>query len=295
MTPASGGPRVPAPLLVLGGIVSVQLGATLAVLLIPLIGAGGSVLLRLGIAALLMLPFVRPSLRGHSRAALRTVLTFGVILGAMNFLFYSTLAHLPIGVAVTIEFLGPLALAAALSRRIVDAVSVGCAALGVVLISRAFEVPLGELNWPGLLLGLATAGLWAGYIIFSRRTGAQFPSLQGLAIAMCVGALVVVPVGVGSMPSWTGVILLQGLGIAVLSSILPYSFELVALRHLSAKAFGVLLSVEPAVAALAGYVVLGQRLTGQQVVGMVLVVLASVLVLGLGSRTPSDPATATGP
>lgn len=285
---------MPAPVLVLGGIVSVQFGATLAVLLIPLVGAGGSVLLRLAIAALLMLPFVRPRLRGHSPAALRTVVTFGVILGTMNFLFYSTLAHLPIGVAVTIEFLGPLALAAALSRRLVDVLAVASAALGVVLISRAFEVPLASLEWRGLLLGLATATMWAAYIVYSRRTGAQFPSLEGLAIAMGVGSLVVLPVGVASIPSWTGLIVLQGLGIAVLSSILPYSLELVALRRLSPRVFGVLLSVEPAVAALAGYLVLRQQLTGHQIVGTALVMLASVLVLGLGNRAPADPAAAAG-
>jgi inner membrane transporter RhtA len=283
---------VPAPLLVVGGIVSVQFGATLAALLVPRIGAAGSVLLRLVFAAAIMLVVARPSLRRHSAAAVRTVLTFGLVLGAMNFFFYSSLAHLPIGVAVTVEFIGPLALAAVLSRKARDAAAVLCAAAGVVLVSRAFEVPLAELEWRGLGLGLLTGACWAAYIVFSRRTGAAFPQLQGLAIALCVASVVVLPLGVGSVPQWDRTVLLQGLGIAVLSSVLPYSLELIALRTLAAKVFGILLSLEPAVAALAGFLVLRQSLSTLQLVGMALVVLASALVLGVSAR--QDPAEATG-
>jgi len=283
--------RVPAPLLVLGGIVSVQFGGALAQTLVPVIGAGGAVTLRLSFATALLLAVARPRWRGHSRQAWLTVGAFGVALGLMNFAFYGSLAHLPIGVAVTIEFIGPLSLAAVLSRRLLDGVAVLAAALGVVLISEALDTPLAELEWTGILLALAAGGFWAAYIMLSGRTGAMFPRLEGLALAMVVATVVTLPFGLGSVPDWTAPVLAKGLGIAVLSSVLPYSLELLALRRLSAKVFGILLSLEPAAAALAGLLVLGQRLSWVQLAGMGLVVAASALVLGLGAR--KDPAQST--
>lgn len=284
--------RVPAPLLVMAGVVSVQFGGALAQTLVPVIGAGGSVVMRLLFATGLLLAFVRPRWRGHSRRAWLTVGAFGVALGLMNFTFYGSLAHLPIGVAVTIEFIGPLALAAALSRRVLDGVAVLAAAGGVLLISEALTVPFAELPWTGILLALAAGGFWAAYIVLSGRTGAEFPQLEGLALAMVIATVVTLPLGIGSVPQWTGETLLKGLGIAVLSSVLPYSLELLALRRLTAKVFGILLSLEPACAALAGLVVLGQVLHPTQLAGMALVVAASALVLGLGAR--KDPAEAAG-
>lgn len=280
--------RVPAPLLVLAGIVSVQFGGALAQTLVPVIGAGGSVVMRLAFATVLLLAVVRPRWRGHSRRAWATVAAFGVALGLMNFTFYGSLAHLPIGVAVTIEFIGPLALAASLSRRLVDGLAVLAAGGGVVLISEALTVPFAELEWAGIGLALAAGGFWAAYIVLSGRTGAAFPRLEGLALAMVVASVVTLPLGVASIPQWTGESLLKGFGIAVLSSVLPYSLELLALRRLSAQVFGILLSLEPAAAALAGLLVLGQRLHPTQLLGMALVVAASALVLGLGAR--KDPA-----
>ena len=284
--------RVPAPVLVLAGIVSVQFGGALAATLVPVIGAGGSVVMRLLFATAILLVVIRPRWRGHSRQAWRTVIAFGVALGAMNFTFYSSLAHLPIGVAVTIEFIGPLTLAAVLSRRLVDAVAVVAAGLGVVLISEALSTPLDELEWVGIALALAAGAFWAAYIVLSGRTGAAFPRLEGRALAMVVATAGTLPLGLGSVPQWTTETLLKGLGIAVLSSVLPYSLELLALRRLSAKVFGILLSLEPAAAALAGLIVLGQVLTPTQLLGMGLVVAASALVLGLGAR--KDPAESTG-
>ena len=282
--------RVPAPLLVLGGIVSVQFGGALAATLVPAIGAGGSVVMRLLFATVLLLVLVRPRWRGHSRRAWLTVIAFGVALGLMNYTFYGSLAHLPIGVAVTIEFIGPLTLAAALSRRWVDAVAVAAAAVGVVLISEALQTPWDELEKTGIVLALLAGGFWAAYIVLSGRTGAEFPKLEGLALAMVVATLVTLPFGVASVPSWTGETLVKGLGIAVLSSVLPYSLELLALRRMSARVFGILLSLEPAFAALAGLIVLGQVLSATQLLGMGLVVTASALVLGLGARREPDPA-----
>ncbi|HQZ10585.1 EamA family transporter [Ornithinibacter sp.] len=284
--------RVPAPLLVLAGIVSVQFGGALAATLVPLIGAGGSVVLRLLFASALLLVFVRPRWRGHSRRAWLTVIAFGVALGLMNFTFYSSLAHLPIGVAVTIEFIGPLSLAAALSRRWLDAVAVAAAAAGVVLISEALSTPFADLEKTGIALALLAGAFWAAYIVLAGRTGGEFPKLEGLALAMVVATVVTLPLGITSAPTWSPDILLKAFGIAVLSSVLPYSLELLALRRLSAKVFGILLSLEPAFAALAGLLVLGQVLSPTQLVGMALVVAASALVLGLGARQRPDPAEA---
>jgi inner membrane transporter RhtA len=278
---------VPAPLLVLGGVLSVQFGGALAATLVPQVGAGGSVLLRLGISAALLLLLVRPRLRGHSRRAWLTVLSFGVALGLMNWSFYGALAHLPLGVAVTVEFLGPLVLTTVLSRRLLDYVAVLAAAGGVLLISEVLTEPLADLSVLGLLLALTAGVFWAAYILLSGRTGAEFPQLDGLAIALGVATLVVLPAGLASTDLWTGEHLLKGLGLAVLSSLLPYSLELLALRRLAASVFGILLSLEPAVAALAGLLVLGQRLDPLQVLGLVLVVLASAIVMGL--RRPEEP------
>src|SRR6478609_1863153 len=265
--PAMPGPgllgRVPAPVLVLMGIVSVQFGGALAATLVPAIGAAGSVTLRLLIGTLILLAVARPRLSGHSRRAWGTVVLFGLALGAMNWSFYASLGRLPIGVAVTIEFLGPLVLTVALSRRGLDFLAVVAAAAGVVLISEALTVPFAELD----LIGLG---------------------LDGLAIAMVVACLAVAPFGLGSAPLWTPEILLKGLGIAVLSSVLPYSFELFALRRMSSRVFGILLSLEPALAALAGFLVLHQRLTGLQLLGITLVVGASALVMGTTRRGPDQ-------
>ena len=290
MGPVTRASSVPAPVLVLLAVVSVQFGGALAATLVPKIGAPGSVTLRLLFATLVLGAVARPRLRGHSPRAWRTVVAFGLALGLMNLAFYASLERLPIGVAVTIEFLGPLTLATVLSRRARDLVAVAAAGLGVVLISEALTVPLEELNWTGLALAAAAGACWAAYIILSGRTGAEFDQLDGLAIAMAVALVVVLPFGLPTLPLWTAGIVVTGFGIAMLSSVVPYSLELVALRRLSARVFGILLSLEPAAAALAGFLVLDQRLTSQQLTGMVLVVLASALVMGAGQR--KDPARA---
>jgi len=283
--------RAPAPplLLVLTAVVSVQFGGALAATLVPQIGAAGSVTLRLLFATLILLAIARPSLRGHRAAAWRTVVAFGLALGLMNLAFYASLAHLPIGVAVTVEFLGPLTLATVLARRARDLLAVAAAAAGVILISRALQVPLAQIEWTGLGLAALAGACWAGYILASGRAGTEFAQLDGLALAMTVAFVVTLPLGLPTVPTWTGESVAKGLGIAVLSSVLPYSLELAALRHLTARAFGVLLSLEPAAAAVAGFLVLHQRLTPMQLTGMALVVLASVLVMG-GAGQRRDPA-----
>jgi inner membrane transporter RhtA len=280
--------------LVLAAVVSVQFGGALAATLVPEIGAAGSVTLRLLFAALVLGAVARPRLRGHNRSAWLTVVLFGLALGLMNLAFYASLARLPIGVAVTIEFLGPLTLATVLSRRLVDVLAVVAAGAGVVLISQALSVPLADLDWLGLGLAATAGACWAAYIILSRRTGAAFASLDGLALAMAVALVAVAPFGLGTVPLWSGEVVAKGLGIALLSSVLPYSLELLALRRLDPRVFGILLSLEPAAAALAGWLVLGQSLTGHQLTGMALVVVASAVVMGAGRRRqPADPAAVT--
>lgn len=279
----------PAPLLVIAAVVSVQFGGALAATLVPEIGAAGSVTLRLLFAAVILGAIARPSVHGHSRRAWATVVAFGLALALMNLAFYASLSRLPIGVAVTIEFLGPLTLATALSRRVRDLASVGAAAVGVVLISQVLQVPFDQLSWSGLGLAAAAGACWAAYIIASGRTGREFAKLDGLALAMVVALVVVLPLGLRTASSWSGQAVAKGLGIAVLSSVLPYSLELLALRRMKPGVFGILLSLEPAVAALAGLLVLGQHLLAWQLLGMALVVGASALVMG-GGGARDDPA-----
>lgn len=274
--------RTPAPLLVLAAIVSVQFGGALAATLIPVVGAAGSVTLRLLAGTIVMVAVARPRLADIGRAMCVDVLLYGLVLGVMNFCFYAALARLPIGVAVTIEFIGPLALATALSRRRADLLAVLAAALGVLLISGALTTPWADLDVAGLVLALTAGGCWAAYILLAGRVGAALPGLDGLALAMVVALVVVAPFGVvsGGSALWQVQPLWRGAVIGLLSSVLPYSLELLALRRMRPATFGVLLSLEPAVAAMAGLVVLGQHLHLVELVGMTLVVAASSVVLG---------------
>jgi len=286
--------RVPAPLLVLAAVVSVQFGGALAATLIPVVGVVGSVTLRLSIAAIVMMVILRPRLRGRTARDWLVVGAFGATLAMMNLFFYGALALIPLGVTVTIEFIGPLVLATVLSHRRKDLLAVAGAGVGVILISGVTSTPWAELDLAGLGLALGAGAAWAGYIVLSSRTGARFAQLDGLAIAMTIAAVLVAPVGAMTAGSalWTPEALWRGAGIAVLSSVLPYSLELIALRRLAAHVFGILLSLEPAVAALAGLLVLGQRLSMPQLLGMACVIAASGLVMGRRS-VPSPRAALT--
>ncbi|MGI8946515.1 MAG: EamA family transporter [Ornithinimicrobium sp.] len=282
--------RVHPVVLVLAAVLSVQFGGALAATLLPLIGVVGSVTVRLVLAALVLGVLVRPRLRGRARGDWLLVGSFAVTLTAMNLAFYASLVRLPIGVAVTIEFLGPLTLAAVTSRRGRDLAAVGAALCGVVLISEVATTPWGQVDLLGLVLAATAGACWAGYILLSRGTGSRFEGLDGIAICMAIGALLLLPWGIWSAGSalLDPEVLARGLGIALLSSAIPYSLELLALRHLAAGVFGVLLSLEPAAAALAGLLVLGQTLGVVQLSGMALVVMASILVLGRPAPGPAN-------
>jgi inner membrane transporter RhtA len=278
----------PAPLLAIGGIVSVQFGAALASTLIGRIGAPGTVTLRLGLGVLVLLAVARPRVRGRSGRDWAAVAAFGVTLGLMNLSFYEALDRLPLGVAVTIEFVGPLGLAAVMSRRRIDLLAVTAAAIGVLLLVNGDE--LGAVDWVGVAFGLGAGAGWAAYILLSAETGRRFAQLDGLALAMVVSTLLVGPYGLATAGSELvgGAVLLAGATVALLSSVLPYSLELLALRRMSPAVFGVLMSLEPVVGALAGLLLLGQHLGVVQVIGMACVVAASITISRTRDTEPID-------
>jgi inner membrane transporter RhtA len=271
---------VPAPVLVLGAITSVQSGAAIATKLFPLIGAGGAVFLRLALSAVIVGLFVRPGL-AQVRGDILLMLSFGVVLGAMNAAFYLALARIPLGVAVTIEFLGPLAVAVGGSRRRLDLLWVALAAVGVVLLAGDGG---GHLKATGVAFAAIAAACWAGYILLAQRVGRAVPGMTGLAVALLAGTALTAPYGiaVGGAALIRPAALTKGLAIAVLSSAVPYSLELAALRRLRAATFGVLMSLEPAVAALSGLLFLGQHLRAFEWAAV-----ASVMVASLGTTATS--------
>jgi inner membrane transporter RhtA len=260
--------------MVLAAVASLQVGAAFAVTLFDDLGAGGAAFLRLFLAAAVLLAVWRPRLRGHAPADLRVAAAFGATLGLMNWSIYESIDRIPLGVAVTIEFAGPLAVAVIGSRRPLDGLWIVLAAAGILLLA---DPGGGSVDGLGVLFALTAAVCWAAYIHLSQRTGRAFPGGSGLALAMVVGALVVAPAGFiqggGALaePDLLG----SALVVALASSVLPYSLELEALRRLPAAVFGVLMSLEPAVAALAGLVVLGQDLGARELLAIAMVVVAS--------------------
>ncbi|MFC9278210.1 DMT family transporter [Streptomyces collinus] len=261
--------------LVLAGGISVQFGGALAVTLMPRAGALGVVTLRLLAAAVVLLLVCRPRLRGHSRADWGTVVVFGIAMGAMNGLFYEAVARIPLGPAVTLEVLGPLALSVLASRRLINALWAGLALGGVFLLGGG---GFGDLDPVGVAFALGAGAMWAAYIVFSARTGRRFPQADGLALAMAVAALLFLPLGIAEAGSRlldpTTVAL--GSAVALLSSVLPYTLELLALRRLPASTFAILMSLEPAIAATAGFLILGQTLSAMQAAAIALVIAASI-------------------
>ncbi|HEX2128644.1 MAG TPA: EamA family transporter [Solirubrobacterales bacterium] len=278
------GQRTTSISLVLGGIVSVQVGAAVATELFDEIGPVGTVFLRLAFAAIVLVAIWRPPLARLAGGATRDVLAFGFALAAMNTSFYLALDRIPLGIAVTLEFVGPLGVAFALSRRRLDLVWAGLAAGGILLLSPA---PGGDLDTLGVVLALVAGAFWAAYIVLSARIGRLAPGGGGLALAMVVGAVLVIPPGLadGGGELLDPGLLVAGFAVAMLSSAIPYSLELEALRRLPQGVFGVLMSLEPAVAAAVGFLILEQDLIAREIVAIALVVLASA-----GALRASPPA-----
>ena len=271
---AAGERRLSAVGLVLGAACSVQGGAAVAKTLFPALGPPGVVFLRLLFGSLALWAIARPKIRGRSRSDLQLVAVLGVVLVCMNLTFYESIARVPLGIAVTVEFLGPLSVAVFLSRRPVDLVWVVLAGSGVALLAEGGNR---GVHLSGLVLA-ATAGVfWALYILLSVRVGKRWPGPTGLAPAMVVGGVLALPWGIISAGHHLGDAQLVGaaVGVGLLSSALPWSLELEALRRLPPAVFSVVLSLEPAVAALAGFVFLHEHLRARAWGAIGMVVLAS--------------------
>jgi inner membrane transporter RhtA len=270
---------------VLGAIASVQFGSALATTVFDQVGPAGAVTLRLVSASIVLMAIWRPRVRGHAGHELWLAAIFGVVLAGMNLSFYEALHRIPLGIAVTLEFVGPLAVAVVGSRRPVDLVWAGLAAVGIVALTRGGS---GHLSALGIGFALLAGAFWGAYILVNARIGRTFPGGAGLALAMCVASVLALPFGVaqaGSQLLAPGPLAI-GCAVGMLSSAIPYSLELEALRRIATSAFGVLMSLEPAVAALAGLIVLGQGLAGRELAGMVLVVAASIGASRTSHETP---------
>jgi inner membrane transporter RhtA len=277
--------RAPSPALVLGAAASVQFGSAIAATLFAQVGSSGAVLLRLGSATVVLLLLWRPRLRGRTTREFGLAVLFGLVLAGMNLSFYAALDRIPLGIAVTFEFIGPLTVAVLGSRRPVDLVWVALAAGGIVALTRGATEGLSGL---GIALAVLSGTFWGAYILINARVGRVYPGGSGLALAMCVACAVALPFGVASGGSH----LLEprslalGTAVGMLSSAIPYSLEIEALRRIATSVFGVFMSLEPAIAALAGFIVLGQALSARSLFGMALVVIASVGASRRARRAP---------
>jgi inner membrane transporter RhtA len=267
---------VPSPIwLVLIGILSVQFGAGFAKDLFDDAHPTTIVWVRLAASALVLALVARPAVRGRSREDWLVVLAFGATLGLMNWAIYQAFARIPLGIAVTIEFVGPLTLAVLGSRRARDLLWVGLAALGVLLLG----LERADLTVAGVLFALLAGAAWASYILLSAQTGRRWPGFDGLTMASVIATVLLVPLllGAGGASSLGDQkVLLLGALVGLLSSVIPYTCELVALRSLRPSVFSVLMSLEPAAAALAGLVVLRELLSPVQLLAMACVVVASI-------------------
>ena len=290
VSPRAGRPgllaRAPSGGLVLAAIASVQFGGALAVHLFARVGPGGAVLLRLASASIVLVAISRPRLDRVPLSRLPLAAAFGLVLAGMNLSFYASIDRIPLGIAVSLEFVGPLAVAVAGSRRRIDLVWVGLAVAGILALTHA--VGARTVDALGVAFALLAGCWWGGYILLSARVGRSFERGTGLSLAMCFATLVTLPVGIAAAGTQLVAPRALALGCAVgmLSSAIPYSLELEALRRIAPPVFGVLMSLEPAMAALAGLLVLGQGLSVRTLVGMALVISASI---GASRRTREPP------
>lgn len=259
---------------ILGAIISVQGGAALAKGLFPVLGATGTVGLRVALSAAILLAVFRPRLHRTTAAQWRALIPYGLVLGVMNVVFYLSLSRIPLGLAVTVEFIGPLGVAVYGSRRAVDVAWVVLAAAGIALIAPWAG---GGADAVGVLLALAAGACWAAYILLGGRVSRMIPSGVTVATGMTIASFVAVPAAVatGGLARLTPGLLAAAIGVALLSSAIPYTLEMIALKELPARTFGILMSLEPAVAALAGLVFLHEVLSLQQWMAVALVIAAS--------------------
>ncbi|MBA3235693.1 MAG: EamA family transporter [Chloroflexi bacterium] len=279
---------VPPPGLVLFSIVSIQLGAAVAVNLFPVLGPVGTAFLRVAFSAVLLIAAARHTIAWSARSHAGSLLLYGAILGVMNLSFYGAISRIPLGIAVAIEFVGPLGLAVATSRRGRDFAWIALAAVGIVLLTPEIG---GSLDPLGVALAGAAGLCWAGFIVMSRRIGRALPGSSGLAIGMAVAALVVLPVEVvvGGLGSLDPGLLVAALAVAILSTALPLSLEFEALKRLTARTYAILVTLEPAVAAMVGAILLGQAMGPQGLLAVACVTAAALGVTLSDRRASGDP------
>jgi inner membrane transporter RhtA len=278
---------VPPTLLVLAAVTSVQFGAAIAKTLFDEVGPGGTVFLRVLFGAIVLVALWRPRPTGNDSRDLRAAVAFGLVLAGMNLCFYEALERIPLGIAVTFEFVGPLGVAVFGSRRPRDLLWVVLAAAGILLLS---DFGAADLDTLGVALALTAGALWAAYILLSARVGQAFPGGAGLTLAMLVATVPLAPVGIAEagadlLVPW---VLAVAAAVGLLSSAIPYALEMEALRRMPVGVFGVLMSLEPAVGALAGFVVLGEELVARELVAILLVVAASAGAAYGGRVAPRD-------
>jgi len=258
------------------GMVFTQTGASFAKGLFPLVGAAGATTLRLTLAAIVLLALFRPWRQRLDPAQWRAVLAYGGVMGAMNLFFYAALTTIPLGVAVALEFTGPLAVALAGSRKPLDFAWIALAVAGLALLLPLGQTA-GEIGLPGVLLAIAAGACWAGYIIFGQRAGTGGgPHITALGVS--VAALIALPFGVATAGAalLDPAILPIALGVALLSSAIPYALDMVALPHIPSRLFGILMSGQPALGALSGFVILRETLSLWQLAGIAAVIVASL-------------------
>lgn len=273
-------PSVVAVGALIAAMLSFQVGASVAKQLMPLIGAPGTTALRIGISAVLLCMVRRPWRAWPPRRHIPLLVAYGVSLGTMNFVFYEAIKRIPLGIAVGLEFTGPLGVALLGSRRRLDIVWLTLAVAGVLLLLPLSRTS-GSLNRAGVLFALTAGACWALYIVFGQRAGHALGNAAP-TWGMLVAAVEIVPLGLADAGTamLAPAVLPLGIAVAVMSSALPYTLEMVALRRLTAKTYGTLVSLEPALAALAGLVLLGERLTHLQWLGIGAVIFASIGTLG---------------
>jgi len=274
-----GAGRGAATAMVVGSIVSVQSGSALATTLFEEVGSMGAVFLRAAVGAVALVALTRRDLARMRGRPVGDVVLFGAVVAGINVFFYAAIARLPLGVAVTLEFVGPLGVALAGSRRARDALWALMAAAGIAMLSGGLG---GAVDPLGVALALTAGGFWAAYILLSARVGANHPGLGGVALAAVVSALLVAGPGIarGGAELFSPEVLAAGLGVGLLSTAVPFALELEALRRLPQATFGVLMSLEPAVGAVIGFLALSQGLSAPEAVAIGLVVCASAGALG---------------
>jgi len=265
-------PPVPAVLL---AIVSVQGGAAIAKSIFPVMGAAGTVALRIGISAVILFAIYKPNLKTTTKSEWRLISWYGLVLGAMNTSFYLALSRIPLGLAVTLEFIGPLLLAISTSRKIADFLWVLLAAAGIALIAPWSAQS--NIDLIGALLALLAGAFWAAYIVIGGKLSQIMDGGKAVSMGLLIASFVAVPAGIieGNLAQLTPMMLLMGLGIALLSSAIPYTLEMNALKHMPAKTFSILMSLEPAVAAFCGLLFLREQLSVLEWAAIALVVVAS--------------------